>query len=46
MENQEIEDLIALLDPARDYGDRTYKEVVDSVRDGRLSIFRVNLPLF
>ena len=39
MENQEIEDLIALLDPARDYGDRTYKEVVDSVRDGRLSIF-------
>jgi len=39
MENQEIEALIEKLDPTRDYGDRSYKEVVDSVREGRLSIF-------
>jgi hypothetical protein len=34
MENKEIEDLIQLLDPHRDYGDRSYKEVVESVRNG------------
>lgn len=38
MENKEIEDLIQLLDPHRDYGDRSYKEVVESVRNGRITI--------
>jgi len=32
------EDLISLLDPGRDYGDRTYSDVVSGVLDGTIHI--------
>lgn len=38
MKNKEIEELIEQLDPTRDYGDRSYKEIVDSVRAGNINI--------
>ena len=43
MKNKEIEELIEQLDPNRDYGDRSYKEIVDSVRAGNINI-RPGIP--
>tara|TARA_R100000808_G_scaffold13830_1_gene33187 strand:+ start:2922 stop:3416 length:495 start_codon:yes stop_codon:yes gene_type:complete len=38
MKDKETEDLIALLDPNRDYGDRSYEEIVAGCRDGSIHI--------
>ena len=38
MKDKETEDLIALLDPAKDYGDRSYEEIVSGCRDGSIHI--------
>ncbi len=38
MESVDNEDLIQALDPARDYGERSYEQVVEGVRTGVLKL--------